>query len=85
VQRRPEVDQYGEAVEIAHSIVPDYRGQGFAFEATRALIDRALARHDICRITAACLDNSVTSLKVLEKPGVRFAGTTGVDATLRAQ
>jgi RimJ/RimL family protein N-acetyltransferase len=36
--------------------VPDYRGQGFAFEATRALIDRALARHDICRITAASLD-----------------------------
>jgi RimJ/RimL family protein N-acetyltransferase len=65
--------------------VSDYCGQGFAFEATRALIDQALARRDICRITAACLDNSVTSLKVLEKPGVRFAGTTGVDATLRAQ
>jgi [ribosomal protein S5]-alanine N-acetyltransferase len=85
VQRRPEVDQYGEAVEIAHSIVPDYRGQGFAFEATRALIDRALARHDICRITAASLDGNVISIKVLEKLGVRFVGASGEAAALLTQ
>ncbi len=65
------------AVEVGYSIVPDYRGQGFAFEATRALVERALARPDIRRITAACLDDNVASLKVLEKLGMRLVGATG--------
>ena len=64
-------------VEVGYSIVPDYRGQGFAFEATRALIDEALARPDVCRITASCLEENVASLKVLEKLGMRRAGSTG--------
>jgi RimJ/RimL family protein N-acetyltransferase len=41
------------------------------------LIERALARPDICRITAACLDDNVASLKVLKKLGMRFVGATG--------
>jgi ribosomal-protein-alanine N-acetyltransferase len=64
-------------VEVGYSIVPDYRGQGFALEATRALIDEALARPDVCRITAACLDDNVASLKVLERLGMRLVGATG--------
>ena len=64
-------------VEVGYSIVPDYRGQGFAFEATRALIDEALARPDVCRITASCLEDNVASLRVLEKLGMRRAGSTG--------
>ena len=64
-------------VEVGYSIVPDYRGQGFAFEATRALIDEALARPDVSRITAACLDENAASLKVLEKLGMRFVGAAG--------
>jgi ribosomal-protein-alanine N-acetyltransferase len=64
-------------VEVGYSIVPDYRGQGFALEATRALIDEAFARPDVCRITAACLDDNVASLKVLERLGMRLVGATG--------
>ena len=64
-------------VEVGYSIVPDYRGQGFAFEATRALIDEALTRPDVCRITASCLEDNVASLKVLEKLGMRFVGAAG--------
>jgi ribosomal-protein-alanine N-acetyltransferase len=64
-------------VEVGYSIVPDYRGQGFAFEATRALIDHALARPDVSRITAACLEDNVASLRVLEKLGMHLVGTTG--------
>ena len=64
-------------VEVGYSIVPDYRGRGFAFEATRALIDEALARPEVRRITAACHDDNEASLKVLERLGMRFAGATG--------
>ena len=64
-------------VEVGYSIVPDYRGQGFAFEATRALIESALARPDICRITAACLDDNVASLSLLEQRGLRLVRATG--------
>ena len=64
-------------VEVGYSIVPEYRGQGFAFEATRALIDEALARPDVCRITAACLDDNAASLRVLEKLGMHYVGATG--------
>ena len=64
-------------VEVGYSIVPDYRGRGFAFEATRALIDEALARPEVCRITAACHDDNAASLKVLEKLGMHFVGATG--------
>jgi ribosomal-protein-alanine N-acetyltransferase len=64
-------------VEVGYSIVSAYRGRGFASEATRALIDHALARPDIRRVTAGCLEVNVASLKVLKKLGMQFAGATG--------
>jgi ribosomal-protein-alanine N-acetyltransferase len=64
-------------VEVGYSIIPAYRGQGFASEATRALIDRALSRPGIRRIVAACLDDNLASLKVLEKLGMRRVGSAG--------
>jgi [ribosomal protein S5]-alanine N-acetyltransferase len=33
-------------VEVGYSIVPDYRGRGFASEATRTLIEHAFDRSD---------------------------------------
>jgi len=64
-------------VEVGYSIIPAYRGQGFASEATRALIDRALSRPGIRRIVAECLDDNVASIKVLEKLGMRRTGSVG--------
>ena len=64
-------------VEVGYSIMPEYRGQGFAYEATRVLIDRALSRPDIRRIVAACLDDNLASLKVLEKLGMRRVDSAG--------
>jgi ribosomal-protein-alanine N-acetyltransferase len=68
-------------VEVGYSIVPAYRGLGFAVEATRALIRDALARPGIRRITAECLEDNAASLRVLEKLGMRRVGSAG--ATLR--
>jgi ribosomal-protein-alanine N-acetyltransferase len=68
-------------VEVGYSIVPAYRGRGFATEATQALIRTALARPEVRRITAECLDDNFASLRVLEKLGMRRVGSAG--ATLR--
>jgi ribosomal-protein-alanine N-acetyltransferase len=68
-------------VEVGYSIVPTYRGQGFATEATRALIRHSLARPDIRRIAAECLDDNAASFRVLEKLGMRRVGSAG--GTLR--
>jgi [ribosomal protein S5]-alanine N-acetyltransferase len=68
-------------VEVGYSIVPAYRGLGFAVEATRALIRDSLAWPGIRRITAECLDDNAASLLVLEKLGMRRVGSAG--ATLR--
>jgi ribosomal-protein-alanine N-acetyltransferase len=62
-------------VEVGYSIVPDYRGRGFASEATRALIERAFERPGIRRVTAECLDNNIASLKVLERMGMRHVSS----------
>jgi len=64
-------------VEVGYSIVPAYRGQGFASEATRALIRQALARPDIRRVTAECFEDNAASLRVLEKLGMRRVGRAG--------
>ena len=68
-------------VEVGYSIIPAYRGQGFASEATCVLIDRALSRPGIRRVIAECLDDNVASLKVLEKLGMKRVDSAG--GTLR--
>ena len=68
-------------VEVGYSIVPAYRGRGFATEATRALIRACLARPEVRRIIAECLDDNLASLRVLEKLGMRRVGSAG--GTLR--
>ncbi len=64
-------------VEVGYSIVPNYRGRGFASEATRVLIERAFERSGIRRITAKCLNDNVASLKKLEKLGMRHVSSAG--------
>lgn len=53
------------------------QGQGFAFEATRALIEDAFATPGVRRVVAECLDDNRASLRVLEKLGMRRVGSAG--------
>ncbi|MGI8911676.1 MAG: GNAT family N-acetyltransferase [Rubrobacteraceae bacterium] len=64
-------------VEAGYSIIPDYRSRGFAYEATRALIEAALASPGINHVIAECLHDNAPSLRVLEKLGMRRAGSAG--------
>jgi ribosomal-protein-alanine N-acetyltransferase len=63
-------DQKG-VVEVGYSIVPEYRNQGYATEMARGLIAWAFQEKGIKLVTAACLDDNIGSIKVLEKVGMR--------------
>jgi len=63
-------DQEG-VVEVGYSIVPEYRNQGYATEMARSLIAWAFQEKGIKLVNAACLDDNIGSIKVLEKVGMR--------------
>src|SRR5688500_15137217 len=58
-------------VEFGYSIVPDYRGKGYATEAARAIIEWAFKQPGVKRVTANCLNDNYASIRVLEKTGMR--------------
>ncbi len=61
----------GGVVEVGYSIVPEYRNQGYATEMARALIAWAFQEKGIKVVTAACRDDNLGSIKVLEHVGMR--------------
>jgi ribosomal-protein-alanine N-acetyltransferase len=63
--------------EIGYSIVPEYRNQGYATEATLSLIHWALQQREVLRVTAQCLNDNLGSIKVLEKIGMRQLAPEG--------
>lgn len=69
-------DEFG-AVEIGYGLIAAYRGQGYATEAARALIDWAFARPAVRRATAECLRDNTPSIRVLERIGMRRVGRDG--------
>jgi ribosomal-protein-alanine N-acetyltransferase len=62
------------AVEIGYSVLPAFRGHGYATEAARALIGWAAVQPGVRRITAECLEDNWASIRVLEKAGMHQAG-----------
>lgn len=63
-------DEQG-TVEIGYSIIPEYRGQGFAPEMARALIEWAFSQAGVVRVTAECESDNQGSIRVLEKLGMQ--------------
>jgi ribosomal-protein-alanine N-acetyltransferase len=63
-------DQDG-VVEVGYSIVPEYRNQGYATEMASGLIAWAFHETGIKVVTAACLEDNIGSIKVLEHVGMR--------------
>ncbi len=61
-------------VEIGYSILPAYRGRGFATELARALVDRAFSTAGVARVVAQTSPDNVGSVKVLERCGFRPIG-----------
>lgn len=57
-------------VDIGYSIVPAYQRCGYATEAVQALIAWACVEPGVRQITAECLRDNVSSIRVLEKVGM---------------
>lgn len=64
-------------VEIGYSIVPEYRGHGYATEAGKALVEWALQQPGVERIVAECATDNAASVRVLEKIGLKQTGSSG--------
>jgi [ribosomal protein S5]-alanine N-acetyltransferase len=62
------------ALELGYGVNPQYQGRGYATEAAQGLVRWATAQPGIGRITSACLEENVASIRVLEKVGFRPIG-----------
>jgi RimJ/RimL family protein N-acetyltransferase len=71
--------------EIGYSLVRDFRSQGIATEAVRALVDEAFERARLARVQAYCVPENKASRRVLERLGFRFDGTLPHGATVSGQ
>lgn len=64
-------------VEIGYSVLPAFRGHGYATEAARALVAWAAEQPGVRRVTAECLEDNQASIRVLEKTGMHCYGRDG--------
>lgn len=65
----------GGVVEIGYEVAPDFRNQGFATEATKALIDHAFSHAEIGWVVAHTLPVRNAPTRVLEKVGMALVET----------
>ncbi len=65
----------GGSVELGYVIAPADRRNGYASEATTAVIAWALAQAEIFRVWATCDTENLPSASVLEKAGMQREGT----------
>ena len=59
-----------DAVEIGYQVAPLYRRQGYASEATKAMMDWTLSQPGMQTVTAGCAPDNIASKRVLEKIGM---------------
>lgn len=69
--------------EVGYGIVHDQQRQGFATEATRALVDWAFEHDDIQHVVAETLPELDASLRVMEKLGMVSMGDGAEVGTIR--
>lgn len=60
------------AVELGYWVAEEYWGNGYACEASRALIKRAFEELDVCEIYASYRIENTQSKRVLEKLGFEY-------------
>ena len=58
--------------DLGFALLPEYRGQGFAFEAAIAVLEHARAKLEISRIAAILTPDNMASSTLLDKLGFAF-------------
>lgn len=67
-------DRDNRHVDIGYHIVPSHWGQGYATEATRAMLRWSFEHLDVHRIQADCTDGNLASERMLLKCGFQVEG-----------
>src|SRR4051812_11799946 len=57
-------------IEIGYGISPDYRRQGYTFEAASALKEWAFSHPEVRQLNAECLPDNIGSARILQKLGM---------------
>jgi ribosomal-protein-alanine N-acetyltransferase len=60
--------------EVGYSIIPEYQRQGYAPEATKALVAWTFGHPQVTRVIAHTLPELQPSIRVMEKNGFTFTG-----------
>ena len=58
--------------DIGFSLLPDYEGKGYGFEAASALLDIAFKEFGLKKISAITSDPNLSSRKLIEKLGLTY-------------
>ncbi|ELK46013.1 GNAT family N-acetyltransferase [Halobacillus sp. BAB-2008] len=66
-------DENGE-MDIGYSILPEYRGNGYASEMASSIVRWGLKQPGVKKITASCSTGNQASIRVLEKAGFQRTG-----------
>ena len=61
-------------IELGYRLVRSAWGQGYATEASRALIDKGTREQGVTRISATALADNAASIRVMEKCGLTLEG-----------
>jgi ribosomal-protein-alanine N-acetyltransferase len=67
-----------EGVDIGFALLPDYEGQGYAFEAAHRLQELAFSEFGLSSIQAITTEDNLASQRLLEKLGLQRTGTTRI-------
>ena len=58
--------------DIGFSLLPDYEGKGYGFEAASVLLDKAFKEFGLKKISAITSDPNLSSRKLIEKLGLTY-------------
>ncbi len=78
-------EQTPESGEIGYSLLEEHRGNGYATEAVRALVDAAFLQAKLQRVRAFCLPENDRSRALLRRLGFREDGVLKHGASLRGR
>src|SRR5215213_7911678 len=70
-------------VETGYSLLPETRGQGYATELVRALLEHAFTHPDVQRVVAQTAEGNEASVAVLARAGFSPAGPGAEPGSLR--
>jgi [ribosomal protein S5]-alanine N-acetyltransferase len=59
-------------VDLGYALLPEFWGQGYAFEAAAATLQHAARRFALARVIGVVSQGNTASIRVLEKLGMRY-------------